>query len=48
MLKKYKNKICYQKVKQNLFISGPRKHPVRMFHIKFGFDWPSGFREEDL
>ena len=21
---------------------------LRMFHIKFGFDWPSGFREEDL
>ena len=20
----------------------------RRFHIKFGFDWPSGFREEDL
>ena len=19
-----------------------------MLHIKFGFDWPSGFREEDL
>ena len=27
MLKK-QNKIRYQKVKQNLFISGPRKHPV--------------------
>ena len=21
---------------------------LRMFHIKFGFDWPSGFREEDV
>ena len=20
---------------------------LRMLHIKFGFDWPSGFREED-
>ena len=20
----------------------------KMLHIKFGFDWPSGFREEDL
>ena len=20
----------------------------RMFHMKFGFDWPSRFREEDL
>ena len=21
---------------------------LRMLHIKFGFDWPSGFREEDV
>ena len=21
---------------------------LRMLHIKFGFDWPSGFSEEDL
>ena len=21
---------------------------LRTFHIKFGFDWPSGFREEDV
>ena len=21
---------------------------LRMIHMKFGFDWPSGFREEDL
>ena len=21
---------------------------LRMFHMKFGFDWPSGFRVEDL
>ena len=21
---------------------------LRRLHIKFGFDWPSGFREEDL
>ena len=21
---------------------------LRMIHIKFGFDWPSGFREEDV
>ena len=21
---------------------------IRRLHIKFGFDWPSGFREEDL
>ena len=21
---------------------------LRMFHMKFGFDWPSGFRGEDL
>ena len=21
---------------------------LRMLHIKFGFDWPSGFRGEDL
>ena len=21
---------------------------LRMLHMKFGFDWPSGFREEDL
>ena len=21
---------------------------LQMLHIKFGFDWPSGFREEDL
>ena len=21
---------------------------LRRFHIKFGFDWPSGFREEDF
>ena len=21
---------------------------LRMFHIKFGFDWPSSFREEDV
>ena len=21
---------------------------LRMFHIKFGFEWPSGFREEDV
>ena len=21
---------------------------LRMFHKKFGFDWPSGFREEDV
>ena len=20
----------------------------RMLHVKFGFDWPSGFREEDV
>ena len=21
---------------------------LRMLHIKFGFDWPSGFRDEDV
>ena len=21
---------------------------LRMLHMKFGFDWPRGFREEDL
>ena len=21
---------------------------LRMLHMKFGFDWPSSFREEDL
>ena len=21
---------------------------LRMLHIKFGFDWPSGFREDDV
>ena len=21
---------------------------LRMLHMKFGFDWPSGFREEDV
>ena len=21
---------------------------LQMLHIKFGFDWPSGFREEDV
>ena len=21
---------------------------TRMLHMKFGFDWPSGFREEDV
>ena len=21
---------------------------LRMLHIKFGFDWPNGFREEDV
>ena len=21
---------------------------LRMLHVKFGFDWPSGLREEDL
>ena len=21
---------------------------LKMLHIKFGFDWPSGFREEDV
>ena len=23
-------------------------HFLRMLHMKFGFDWPSGFRGEDL
>ena len=25
-----------------------RSHFLRMIHMKFGFDWPSGFREENL
>ena len=25
-----------------------RPHYPGMFHIKFHFEWPSGFREEDL
>ena len=25
-----------------------RSHYPEMLHIKFHFDWPSGFREEDL
>ena len=24
------------------------RSPLRMLHMKFGFDWPSGFRGEDL
>ena len=27
----------------NVLSHCPRRH-----HIKFGFDWPSGFREEDV
>ena len=23
-------------------------HFLKMLHVKFGFDWPSGFREGDL
>ena len=23
-------------------------HFLQMLHIKFGFDWPSGFREKNL
>ena len=30
-----------------IYINSP-SHFLKMLHIKFGFDWPSGFREEDL
>ena len=29
-------------------LSNFRPHYPGMLHIKFHFDWPSGFREEDL
>ena len=42
----------------NLFLIAPFPDPcllvpfrspfLRMLHMKFGFDWPSGFRGEDL
>ena len=32
-----------QMLRTNFRYSYPRR-----FHIKFGFDWPSGFGEEDL
>ena len=34
-------------VTQMLRINFRSPHPSRL-HIKFGFDWPSGFREEDV